>query len=106
MVNVFVFMMCISGNAGLQQSAGFGSKSWGQLSSVTLTSGPRVGLAKSFPPLNLSKVVHTGMEGVEQAHAPEHQSATKKRAAASCSDDEHPSKKAAHAPASPPGDLV
>ena len=73
---------------------------------VTLTSGPRVGQAKTFPPLNLSKVVHTGMEGVEQAHALDHQSATKKRAAASCSDDEHPLKKAAHAPASPPGDLV
>ena len=73
---------------------------------VTLTSGPRVGQAKAFPPLNLSKVVHTGVEGAEQAHAPKHQSAPKKRAAASCSDDEHPLKKAAHAPASPPGDLV
>jgi hypothetical protein len=73
---------------------------------VTLTSGPRVGHVQPFPRKNLSKVVHTGMEGAEQAHAPEHQSATKKRAAASCSDDEHASKKAAHAPASPPGDLV
>ena len=73
---------------------------------VTLMSGPRVGQAKTFPPLNLSKVVHTGMEGVQQVHAPDHQSATKKRAAASCSDDENPLKKAAHAPASPAGDLV
>ena len=73
---------------------------------VTLTSGPRVGQAKTFPPLNLSKVVHTGIAAVEHSHAPDLQSATKKRAAASGSDDEHPLKKTAHAPASPNGDLV
>jgi hypothetical protein len=73
---------------------------------VTLTSGPRVGQAKTFPPLNLSKVAHTGMAAVEHSHAPDLQSATNKRAATSGSDDEHPLKKTAHAPASPNGDLV
>ena len=34
---------------------------------VTLTSGPRVGQVQLFPHKNLSKVVHTGMEGAEQA---------------------------------------
>ena len=55
---------------------------------VTLTSGPRVGQAKTFPPLNLSKVVHTGMEGAEQAGL--------QRSGASFVD----------CAASPPGDLV
>jgi hypothetical protein len=34
---------------------------------VTMMSGPAVGLAKTFPYKSLSKVVHTGMEGAEQA---------------------------------------
>ena len=73
---------------------------------VTLTTGPRVGHAKTFPPLNLSKVPHTGLAAVEPSHAPDPQSATNKRAATSGSDDEHPLKKTAHTPASPNGDLV
>ena len=55
---------------------------------VTLTSGPRVGQAQPFPHKNLSKVVHTGMEGSEQAGL--------QGSGASCVDDV----------ASPPGDLV
>jgi len=73
---------------------------------VTLTSGPRTGYSKTFPPLNLSKVPDTGLAAVEPSHAPDPQSATNKRAATSGYDDEHPLKKTAHAPASPNGDLV
>ena len=58
---------------------------------VTMMSGPAVGLAKTFPYKSLSKVVHKGMEGAEPA--------ANKRTAALCSEDEHASKKAAHAPA-------
>ena len=65
---------------------------------VTMMSGLAVGLAKTFPCKSLSKVVHTGMEGAEPA--------ANKRTAAVCSEDEHASKKAAHAPANSPDECV
>ena len=65
---------------------------------VTMMSGPAVGLAKMFPHKNLSKVVHTSMDGAEPAAS--------KRTAALCSEDEHASKKAARAPANPSDELV
>ena len=68
---------------------------------VTMMSGPAVGLAKTFPHKNLSKDVHTSMEGAELAgHT---------RSAASCAEgaeDEPASKKTAHAPENQSDELV